>query len=256
MKYSNFLMAALTFIFCIPTMAMEHPFKRLKLLQEECDRRTNLGEQLIQAVCHGTPDVVSDLLNAGAPLDYEDAVYRTALNWAVIKGRVEMLELLLAAGADLNHISRDGPTVLQHVICYDRIEMLPIIIAAGAEVRYFYGSSTGDKPLQFAARYGYSTMCSMIVEKMMTLPSKAQKRRMYTFMNCMKRLHPVQYPNMRNFFKPVLKALIQEENRDSDSESYVLQQIEDLSAGGDDSDEDEHDASEEVKRLLLECYYI
>lgn len=146
----------------------------------------DLGEELIEAVYAGNHEEAMQLINEGAPVDYEnehgltpllfaaqnnsDACVRillkanacvdqedhngsTALYYAAKNGNSETLKLLIAAKPSLNKPNKYGSTALIGAVMGGSLNCLKLLITAGAQVNYT--NSLGWSALPWAVRYGH-----------------------------------------------------------------------------------------------------
>jgi hypothetical protein len=88
------------------------------------------GEMLARVAKSGQPDVVSELLAAGVPVDPESKTATMALVQAGARGNVSMLQALLGAGARENTKSLEG--ALFAAASAGRLEAVRLLIANGA----------------------------------------------------------------------------------------------------------------------------
>lgn len=209
MHYVHLLMASI--LLGSPVIAMEAPAKKLKA------EDVWLGRALITAIYAWDLPKVENFLKQGAPIDYRTDVENTPLMWASATRCPEITAVLLEAGADPNLVDEDQNSALTHACYYNRAEIAGLLIRAGADV--FHVDKNGQSLLMNVVGGALSVYMdeayatgAVIVEKMLSIPDANQKKRVYTFMNCMKKLHWIEYPNIRNFFKPTLRAMIKEEN--------------------------------------------
>jgi len=72
------------------------------------------SQRLLSAAATGTPDLVRQALQDGAPVNAADAAGRTALMLAARRGDEPMVRLLLAAGSDRSKTDSAGLTAAEH----------------------------------------------------------------------------------------------------------------------------------------------
>lgn len=223
-------------IFCTTTMAMVGPAKKLKRDQ------IWLGRTLLTAIYSWDLPSVENFLEEGAPVNYTTASGDTPLMWASATACPKIIEALLKAGADVHHLNENQESALGVAAYWNKSDNAALLIRAGANL--FHADKNGQTLLMDVAREvamdrideAYATG-AVIVEKMLSIPSAEQKMRLYIALYCFKRLHPIQYPNFRNFFKPYLQSMIKDENR-----SRVRMEIENID-------------DQEVKQHLLNKYF-
>lgn len=191
---------------------MESSAKKLKTLQEW----PNLGERLFEVAALNDLEKTEALIAAGAPLNYCAPGGYTALTYASEFRLLRIVKVLLAAGANPDGVTINDFSALGLAVWRKHMDVVAVLIRAGANL--YHVDCHGHTILMDAANDFQAVhaevvaMSELIVEKMLSIPNANQKKRLYTFMNCMKKLHPVQYPNIRNFFRPALRAMIRQEN--------------------------------------------
>jgi hypothetical protein len=85
----------------------------------------------------------------------------TPLYWASRNGRPEVVSQLLAAGADVNQAAEDGTTSLWWASAGGHSEIVSQLLAAGGEVNP--ANTDGQAPLWKASRNGYSEIVSQLL---------------------------------------------------------------------------------------------
>lgn len=156
------------------------------------------------------------------------------LLYAAQEGDLETTRALIQMGVPvdatlklptINLSGGDFQTPLMVAARHNRLDVCKFLVQKGADVCKVNAVQHG--PLEWACEGADSSRhhrlndedrfeaCRFLVEKMLTLPSVQQKERIYTFLMCMKRLHPAQYPysHIKNMFKGHLQQLIKRENR-------------------------------------------
>jgi ankyrin repeat protein len=123
------------------------------------DRRGNTP--LIYAAGFGSPQAVSLLLDAGAPVDDRNDFDATALIWAA--NNPEKVKLLLAHGADVNARSRQGRTALMIAAACDGCSgIVRQLLSKGADPKATdIGGSTA---LQLAANAGDGASVRLLLD--------------------------------------------------------------------------------------------
>ena len=87
---------------------------------------------LMSAAAGNHPEAMTVLVQAGADMNQEDIIGRTALMWAEKK---VVAKTLLALGADVNYASsKDGMTALMYAASFGKPEMVKFFIDARADV--------------------------------------------------------------------------------------------------------------------------
>jgi hypothetical protein len=104
----------------------------------------NLERGLLWACQYGHIEVVSFLVQHGAPLNGQTGTGQSPLHWAVIGGNVEAIKLLLSKGADLEQKNRYGGTVLGQALWSALngapamearyLQVISVLIDAGARI--------------------------------------------------------------------------------------------------------------------------
>lgn len=155
--------------------------------------RTYLGIELYGAARFGDIARMNELLAGGADVNYEEPsefFSKIALSEAISSGQKEAAELLIKSGANL-----------------------------------FWRGPYGRSVLSSAGTRDSFSFSELIVEKMLSIPTLEQKKRIYTFMHSLKcRYHRTKYAQFKDVFKNALRGMIQEENAPK-----VLAQIKALS---------------------------
>lgn len=155
-------------------------------------QQDDLGEQLLKAALQGKAEIVTDLLDRGVSIHYEDRFGWTALIEAANNGRLQVVQLLLERGAAVNHATKDrGQTAL-------------------------WRAATGNLQL----------ICEVISDHMMKIPNDAQRKKIYLLL-----LHLRTSGFGRDIcyiMKPHLQWVIDQENREHPEDSVALREIKKL----------------------------
>lgn len=109
----------------------------------------------------GDADVVAQLLQAGAAVDAQDDLGRTALHWAVRAGAAETVRRLLAAGAAANAADLDGEAPLHLAARADQAEVAAALLAGGADPDL--AGAYQATPLHLAAQAGRSRLAERLI---------------------------------------------------------------------------------------------
>lgn len=140
-----------------------------------------LGKELISAIVNCKDTEVQRLLDMNADMsavvNYVNVYNVTPLMCAAHEGKKHICELLIKKGADI-----------------------------------FYTNAAGNSALERAASWSCQPVSEFFVEKMLSIPTEAQKARVHAFAQCLKRICPNQFHNVSDVFKPHLRALIIKEN--------------------------------------------
>lgn len=91
---------------------------------------------LIQTVICRKPKALQALLAAGADIEQEDFIKRTALQWAADRGELEYCRILLDAGANPNHYSADGQPVLVNPILRQQLLLVELFMQYQANYQF------------------------------------------------------------------------------------------------------------------------
>lgn len=134
------------------------------LIQHGADVNVRLGKDeatpLMRAAASLHPDVVSQLLKAGAHLDAQDRLGATALMWASVKGCQACATRLIAAGALLDVRGRMGETALQLAVETGDLNMVKLLLDAGADQTI--ATMVGTTPLQAAENRRLSEIAALL----------------------------------------------------------------------------------------------
>ena len=91
------------------------------------------------------------MLDVGVPVDSEDVVGRTALQWAAWKNRTDVTELLLSKGADVNKRSGgDHATALHMAALNNNTDVIEVLLKHGASTNVT--DHRGFTPIDHARR--------------------------------------------------------------------------------------------------------
>lgn len=88
---------------------------------------------LMWAVRSGSVELVTVLLNAGAPIDAKDLKGRTALTWAAECGRTDIVHVLLNNGAEFRASNELGPTALSWSAWRGHVDVVRVLLQFGAD---------------------------------------------------------------------------------------------------------------------------
>lgn len=186
-----------------------------------------LGEQLLIAARTGDHHEVERLINAGAPVGYENNIATTALQTAATYGRLQCLEMLIAKKAQINQINKYGSTALTRAAEYDRLPCAKALIAAGAQVNLV--NLSGWTPLMRAiyhSNYDDSPMCDLFVDAMLCIPNKEQKAKMVTFLGINKyRKNLGLDRNLRHELKNIWPLAVYENNKENFADSIAYHEL-------------------------------
>lgn len=151
--------------------------------------KEELNKQLIQAVKHKNLESVKRLIEAGADVNAKDKYDWTLLMKASVgECQDSITTSLLNAGARVNEKTRYGRTALQG-----------------------------------AASEKCMTCCRLLVDQLLRIPNDKQRKRLYTFLICLKRWHVPS--DIQRYFKPFLLDAIEKENRKYFKQSVAYQEM-------------------------------
>ncbi len=120
---------------------------------------------LAQATELGRVNVVRNMLREGVSASQKDENGNTPLHLAALRGNVEMMKILLAAGADPNATNTIGNVPLLNAVSNQQSEeVVSLLLKHGAKVPKTYAFTGGNTLLHFAARYGNSTTCELLLD--------------------------------------------------------------------------------------------
>ena len=119
---------------------------------------------LLRAAQAGRPEIVKDLLAAGAHVNASNGDSATPLNYAVRKGSMETIMLLLQGRADVNLGDRNTGPPLMDACRAGNLEAARVLIEHGAHVNVKAPFGDGNTPLIIAAGKGATDLVSYLVE--------------------------------------------------------------------------------------------
>ena len=96
-------------------------------------RDGNQATPLMLATRLAPPDLVQELLRAGADIHAVNADGNQALWFACVGEISENIQLLIDAGADLQHVNFTGATPLMFAASSGRVRAVTLLLAAGAD---------------------------------------------------------------------------------------------------------------------------
>ncbi len=103
----------------------------------------------MQTCALGQPELVQQLIDAGANVETRGPIDENCLGHAVVLGGdPETVRLLLAAGVDPNHIDREGYSPLHRAVIGGNSETVKALLVGGAKVDT--APREGWTPLMFA----------------------------------------------------------------------------------------------------------
>ena len=125
---------------------------------------------LVKAAGGDEPEMVRDLLAAGAHVNAPDDYGRTAL-WFACEGRdLQLVQTLVEAGARVNPAAGSGDSPLEKAIQARQLEIVRYLISKGADLG---DRSTRSLPLMVqAAHTGDLAIFDLLIERGKTTPTK------------------------------------------------------------------------------------
>ena len=124
------------------------------------------GDLLVYYAQSGDLHGVRAALAAGADINYQDRVHRTALFLAAYNGHKEIVEILLRAGANPNLQDLDGDTALRRAVFSQHKEIVEMLLRAGADINYQARSEDlgGTTALHWAAMNDSKEIVEMLLK--------------------------------------------------------------------------------------------
>lgn len=107
------------------------------------------------------PDVIAELLAAGADIEAENGSGDRPIHCATQLGKLDILREVLAARAQVNATTQRGIRPLQFAIRRDSIQHLQVLLAAGAETEI--ADEHGNTPLHWAVENGTADMVKVLL---------------------------------------------------------------------------------------------
>ncbi len=182
---------------------------------------------LMRAAESGNVAVCRFLVDAGASITYLPCRNKeAALSRAAWKGHEDVCRLLLDAEKRSDKINRElHAEALSRAVFMGHFGICEMLLAAGANPyrKDDHGNSILFKAyLHAGIEANRIPMCEMLIEHMLSSPSKEQSQRAVTFLCCM-RVNNCQgeYSNLRNIFKGVLIGMFFEENKNRGHRAYA-----------------------------------
>lgn len=126
---------------------------------------TSLAAQLIDAVYHNpNQESVTRLLKLNQQLiHFRDGEGRTVLHYAAWAGNPEIVAQLIQAGADKDAQDDEGLTPLHLAANFGRIDVVDMLLELGAKIDA--EDTIGQTPLHFAAMEGQSEVAKLLISK-------------------------------------------------------------------------------------------
>ena len=128
----------------------------------EQDPRDFCGEfQMHREAAHGTPQSISALVDAGAPVNAADITKETPLHWAAWLGTAANIKTLADAGADLEAPGNRRGTPLHRAAGLGMAANLKALLAAGANINA--KNANGETALHVAAMAGKPETVELLI---------------------------------------------------------------------------------------------
>lgn len=124
------------------------------------EKREGLSKQLCIAACRNEMDTVSELISAGADVNFRErgSSFVTPLYAAIRNNNYALVKILLKAGADANGLSCSEEAPMHEAIRSKRHDILQALLEAGADIYYRRVYCTYPVALRLAAeRQGPAT---------------------------------------------------------------------------------------------------
>jgi ankyrin repeat protein len=142
---------------------------------------------MVAALLAGHADLVSDLLDAGAPPIGVSSEGESPLELAMDSRFGDLPDRMLALGADANVTAKDGRTLLGEAIAHGRSGLARALLDAGAEPSP-KPDSRGWTPQTIAVRYGDAGTLALLLSKGGDLGSRTAGG--WTVLHLAARFHP------------------------------------------------------------------
>ena len=113
------------------------------------------------SIQHGQPDVVMDLLGAGADPNIRDRNWQTPFMLALTMGRRDILELLLHAGCNVTNTDSSHNTALHLASRDGQTDLIGLLVDAGIDVDI--KGERGLTPLMLASFGGYVSIVGLLL---------------------------------------------------------------------------------------------
>lgn len=120
---------------------------------------------LVQAAANGQMDIVTMLLDSGAPIDQEGATDHTVLQVAAKKGHNGVVKLLLDSGADVNRTNRNGFDALCFASQNGHKEIVNMLLKGGATFQHTVRNRPNVvNPVVVATANGYESVVRVLLD--------------------------------------------------------------------------------------------
>merc|ERR1719397_1164453 len=135
----------------------------VKLLESWDTKKWNsLGEKLSVAAKEGDLAEVKKLVEAGAPIEYQDKDLDSVLNNASWKGRTEVVKYLISKGSRLESPNAKNISALHHAAYKGHFDTVVLLIKSRANINA--RSNKGSTPISMAEKHGHDKICSVLRE--------------------------------------------------------------------------------------------
>jgi len=123
-----------------------------------------LDERLMNAADFGQVEVVRDLIEKGANVNWKKQAGETALMKAAHGGHADVVRILIEKGADVNADDMSGETALLAAALYGHTDVVRMLIEKGADVNA--KDNTGGTALMRACgEHPHPDIVRMLIEK-------------------------------------------------------------------------------------------
>lgn len=128
--------------------------------EEELQRYAELQEIALDAARTGDLEMLAPMLEAGMPVNLQDARGNSLLMLAAYHGQPELVSLLLDRGADPDLRNQRHQTPLGGVAFKGHSDIARMLLDAGADPTADQGG--GKTPAMFAAMFGHREILSLL----------------------------------------------------------------------------------------------
>lgn len=194
----------------LASIAMEPCFAEASLGMEPEPKRIALGKKLVVAACANAPiDRIKRFIQSGADVNQKDELDWNALLFATARARSDIVKVLIDSHVDLNQRSSEGYTALMLAVIGADREIIEMLINANCALDL--QDNEGRTALMIAGELSPG-ICPLFVEVMLN-KAEEQRERVYTTLNCFKKLPCGQCTNLKHLFKPYFREMIHEPRR-------------------------------------------
>ena len=140
-----------------------------KAICDEHDLQTihEAGELLLKLSqtldCYGDTAEALRLMVAGAPVDWQSKLGRTALHLAAFGGKMELADALIGVGAQLDLQDSSGKTPLIYATMLEHTQLAVVLVDARAHLDL--QDSVGSSALLYAIALDYTPIAVVLIQK-------------------------------------------------------------------------------------------